>query len=160
MTARKANPRPTGGPRPGAGAPRGPRKSTIERALVAERQVLESRAAGRKLAKEVLEEFMLVFAGMAATNQPKPGVNGQPSGNVTDFVKYAELAIHCAERLAPYQSPTFRAIITTPPPPPGPEGAYTTGLEIELTDQTAIARVYKQFVAMPAPKVLPRPGGK
>ena len=31
------------------------------------------------------------------------------------FQKYAALAIECARLLTPYQSPTFRAVIVTPP---------------------------------------------
>lgn len=142
-----------GGARPGAGAPRGPRKTTIERALIAERDVLASKAAGKKLAKEVLEEFMLVFAGMAATYQP---VETNPNKNPGEFVKYAELAIDCANKLAPYQSPTFRAIAVSamPPIPVGPGNQGITGLEIELTDQNAVARIYRTFMTGSTPKAL------
>ncbi|HEX2351840.1 MAG TPA: hypothetical protein VHJ16_03605 [Xanthobacteraceae bacterium] len=41
-----------------------PNKATIEKALVAARTVAGAKAVGKKLAKEVLEDFMPLFAGM------------------------------------------------------------------------------------------------
>jgi hypothetical protein len=61
-----------GGARPGAGRPRGPSKATIEKALIAERTVSEAKTSGKKLAKEVLEDFMLLFTGMASDFQIGP----------------------------------------------------------------------------------------
>jgi len=107
----------TGGARPGAGRPRGVRnKATIEKALIAEQVVARAEMTGRKLAKEVLDEFMHLFAGMAASTQPLPPGMPVPSGRAPDeakFEKYARLAIQCAKDLAAYQSPTFRAIAVT-----------------------------------------------
>lgn len=99
-------------------------KATIERELLAaraaEERVAAAEASGRKLGKEVLDEFMHLFAGMAATYQPlRPGTP-IPVGRTPDepqFEKYAKLAVHCARLLAPYQSPTFQAIMIAPPPP-------------------------------------------
>jgi len=55
-----------GGARPGAGRPCGPSKATIEKSLIAARTVTDANAAGKKLAKEVLEEIMHRMAEMAA----------------------------------------------------------------------------------------------
>jgi hypothetical protein len=45
---------------------RHPNKPTIEKALIAARTVTEAKAPGKKLAKEVLEDFALLVVGMAA----------------------------------------------------------------------------------------------
>jgi len=106
-----------GGARPGAGRPRGPSKATIEKALIAERTVSEAKTAGKKLAKEVLEDFMLLFTGMAAGFQiAPPGASPNLQGDEGKFWKYAQAAVDCAHKLAPYQSPTFRAVVVAPGP--------------------------------------------
>jgi hypothetical protein len=107
-----------------------PNKATVERQLIAAREaearVAEAHASGRRLGKDVLDEFMHLFAGMAATYQPLPTGMPIPQGRQPDeaqFEKYARLAVHCATKLAPYQSPTFQAIMVAPPPPdPGASG--------------------------------------
>src|SRR6185295_15957865 len=64
----------TGGARPGAGRKPGTlNKATIERALRAARQVADAKAAGRKLAVEVLDECMHLTMGMAAEFQKQAG---------------------------------------------------------------------------------------
>src|SRR6266566_3568735 len=84
---------PRGGRREGAGAPRGPRKATIARieaANISEQVVAAKladeklRNADKKLAKDVLEDFMLVFAGMAATYQPLRAGMAVPPGRQPD----------------------------------------------------------------------------
>jgi hypothetical protein len=72
----------------------------------------------KKLARDVIQDFMLHFAGMTAYYQPRPpGAALNPNADEGKFFAYAELAIKCASWLAPYQSPTYRAIeVTTPPP--------------------------------------------
>lgn len=96
-------------------------KATVEQIEIAERNLRQAKESGRKLAKEVLEEFMHVFAGMAAAHQPLPPGAVAQSGYTPDvekFEAYSARAIECAKALAPYQSPTFRAVITSPPPHP------------------------------------------
>lgn len=108
----------------GGGRPKGKKnRGTIEKerlaAEIAAKTVMDARAAGKKLAKEVLEEFMFLFAGMAATYQPLPPGTIAPAGRQPDdakFNEYAKLAVHCAQKLAPYQSPTFQAIMVAPAP--------------------------------------------
>mgnify|MGYP000735891981 CR=1 FL=1 len=97
-----------------------PNKATVERAVVAERIVRETEMSGRKLGKEVLADFMDVFAALATYHQPLPDGMTVPQGRKPDeakFEKYARLAIQAAKDLAPYQSPTFRAIQIAAPPP-------------------------------------------
>lgn len=128
-------------------------RGTIEKervaAEIAARTVMDARVAGKKLAKEVLEEFMFLFAGMAATYQPLPPGTITPPGHEPDpakFNEYARLTVHCASKLAPYQSPTFAAIaISTPglPVPSQPSGDNV----IRLDDPIALARVYARIVS-------------
>ena len=40
-----------------------------------------------------------------------------PHSDEAKFTKYATAACDCAKALAPYQSPTLRAIVVSPPPP-------------------------------------------
>jgi hypothetical protein len=112
-----------GGYRPGAGRKKGqPNKATLEKALIAENVVTEARATGKKLAKEVLDDFMGIFAGMAAYYQPLPaGTVALPGRrrrrpNEAKFENYAKLAVQCAKDLARYQSPTYQAIMVAPAP--------------------------------------------
>ena len=90
-----------------------PNKASQERALIAQQVKARADMAGRKLAKEVLDEFMHLFAGMAAAYQPLPPGTIEQEGREPDeakFEKWARLAIQCAKELAAFQSPTFRAI--------------------------------------------------
>jgi hypothetical protein len=123
-----------GGARRGAGRPRGPSKATLEKALIAERTVSEAKAAGKKLAKEVLEDFMLLFAGMAADFQiGPPGAAPNLRADENKFWKFAEAAIDCAHKLAPYQSPTFRAVVVAPGPDPN-QSEKTMRIRLKIFD--------------------------
>ncbi len=91
-------------------------KAVIEReriaAEIAARTVADARTSGKKLAKEILEEFMFLFTNVAAGHQP-----ASPQDVPSDvFKEYATLAVDTARKLAPFQSPTFQAITIAPPP--------------------------------------------
>jgi hypothetical protein len=114
--------------------------------LIAARTVAGTKAAGKKLAKEVLEDFMLQTAEMAVHFQPAPP--GSPKNRHADEAKfwtYARAAIECAQKLAPYQSPTFRAITVTAP---SPNERPLLGQDnvIPLDDPVALARIYARMV--------------
>lgn len=128
-----------GGPRPGAGAPRGPRKATLEREaqgrLAAERERLlleakasegerlikESQAQGRKLMKEIGYDLAHLFAGLAAFYQPYPQwridpatnkpANANPNFDERKFREYATLAANTARDFASYESPKLSAVM-------------------------------------------------
>ena len=104
----------------------------------------ETQMTGRKLGKEVLEEFMNMFGGMAAAFQPQPAVPGQSLtaqdmkrwGASTDeplFEKYAKLALKAASDLADFQSPKF-APVHAPAPPPGNREPITKKFTISIFD--------------------------
>jgi CBS domain-containing protein len=113
---------PRGGKRPNAGRRRGSKgKATIEKAIIAERDLAEAKASGRKLGKEVLDHYMHVFAEIADTERAaalaeKPEYASEHEAR---FERFARYAIDCAHKLAPYQSPTFRAFVVAPPPSQG-----------------------------------------
>lgn len=122
-----------GGPGRGQGRKKGvPGRATIERELRKARAMAEqalqdaarardavaavhaAKGAGQKLAKEVLEEFMMLFASMAAAHQPLPAGMPVPAGRSPDerkFKEYAVLARDTAKELAPFQSPRFSAVM-------------------------------------------------
>jgi hypothetical protein len=96
-------------------------RATIEKQLLAERITNEARMSGQPLGKEVLEKWMIIFDAKATElmNQPVP-VEQQASGQVKQVeefvkerdalvVKYGMLAVHCAQLISPYQSPTLKA---------------------------------------------------
>jgi hypothetical protein len=103
---------PRGGPRPNSGRKKGSRnKRSIG---IAERMVEAGGAStgpaapqltAKKLARDVLESFMLKFTDMA-----------EAETNPVKFERYARFAVHCAQSLAPYQSPTLRAVMEAPQP--------------------------------------------
>jgi hypothetical protein len=92
------------------------RLAEVERLRAQEMSVQESAAhtSGIKLAKNVLEDFMRLFAGMAARAQPLPPGVVPPPGyapNPAEFEKWAFLAVDAAKALAPYQSPRLAAMM-------------------------------------------------
>lgn len=99
-----------------------PNKATRERALLAKRVVEEQQGKpGRKLAREVLDDFMHLFTGMAAVYQPLSPGRLPDLHQVPDekrFLEFAQLAITTAAQLAPYQSPKLKAVFVTQETPP------------------------------------------
>lgn len=84
------------------------------RAANASEVVTQAKAAGVKLAKDILEDFMRLFAGMAAIHQPLPDGVEIPPGRKPDpekFLAFAKLAVSTASDLAPYQSPKLSAVM-------------------------------------------------
>ena len=120
-------------------------RATIERELLAERILNEnSSKPGRKLGKEVLEEFTVMFGGLAGAFQPQPSVPGAPitpadleawskGPKEPMFEKYAKLALKAAEALAQYQSPKF-ASVSVPAPPPPSTGAVRKKFTVGIFD--------------------------
>src|SRR5882757_5822417 len=105
-------------------------KASIERAALAARIIAEAEGKpGRKLGRELLEEFALMFGGLATAFQP---VGTGPGGAVTQtdletwaksykeplFEKYAKLAAKCTNDFADFQSPRLGRLQVAAPPPP------------------------------------------
>ena len=109
-------------------------KKTAEKALIAQRIIQEHDARGIPLAKEVLEEFMFLFADIAREAKPAPAKPGHKTKSTEIFDKYARLAVDCASKLAPYQSPTFRAIVVSPPPEQPKKGDNVRRFSLTIFD--------------------------
>jgi hypothetical protein len=75
-------------------------KKTLSRIAEAEAVVASSRAKGRKLALEVIEDYMQLFSALAMTSKD----------NEATFEKYARLTVETATALASYQSPKLKAV--------------------------------------------------
>lgn len=90
---------------------------------------------------------MHLTAGMAAHFQPT--APGQPRNPNEDAEKFWQAAAACREfarHLAPYQSPTFKAIqlMSAPPEPSRGDGAKLIGSNVvDIQDPLALMRVYK-----------------
>ncbi len=127
-----------------------PNKSTIEKHLkIAQELARQAGQPHKRLAKEVLEDFMHLTAGMAALYQPT--APGQPINAYANEEKFWQAANACrefAKALAPYQSPTFRAITVSAPPDERSKApvldlqANGDGKVIDLSDPVALQRVY------------------
>jgi hypothetical protein len=92
-------------------------KATIERELLAQRMLQHAPVGAiqnARLGKETLEKFMTLFDDLAEHYRPMPE---NPRADESKFTKYATAACDCARALAPYQSPTYRAIVVSSPPP-------------------------------------------
>jgi hypothetical protein len=86
-------------------------KATIERELLAHRMLQHAPAGATqnaRLGKETLEKFMTLFDDLAEHYRPFPE---NPRADEGKFTKFATAACECAKALAPYQSPTYRAIV-------------------------------------------------
>jgi hypothetical protein len=122
------------GSKPGEGNRGGGRKkgklnkATIERAALAERITAEAAMSGKKLGKELIEEFAVMFGGLAAAVQPEgTGPNGQVTRpdvlnwigtkQESAFERYSKLALKAASDLAEYQSPKLVPLHMASPAP-------------------------------------------
>lgn len=150
-----------GGFRPGSGRTKGVKnKATLLKeqvaAEIAARTAMDARREGKPLAKDVLEEFMLLFKSMAARHQPLPRNMPVPAGrdpNPALFKEYAELTVYTAKSLAPFQSPTFKAMAITLPGTgpgsgalPGDNAKPVEGKVIDLNDPNVAARAYLTLI--------------
>jgi hypothetical protein len=106
-----------GGKREGAGRPPGSRNTHSKNmALEARAAVAEARAQGRKLAKEIADDFMHIFANMALEVRPvtererKHGVPPNPKGDEAKFKALSAILLSWVSVLIPYQSARFQQI--------------------------------------------------
>jgi hypothetical protein len=133
------------------GRPKGsPNKRTVEAIEQASREIGNIRKQGRKRAVEVLDEFMFSVGGMAAMYQnriiaPPAGQEAVSQADVEMFKWAVEMTEKFAKALAPFQSPTYRAINVTVGagdiPPPTPAQIADQGKTID--DPQALMRFYQ-----------------
>lgn len=88
------------------------RRAMLSKAFEAGSQLEAAHVEKRKLAKDVLRDFMELFAGMAAFHQPWPKDRGKnPNEDRAEFMRFAELAVGTAKDLAPFESPRYSAVM-------------------------------------------------
>lgn len=129
-------------------------KATTERlereriAKQAQQEVDKARRENMVLGKDMLERFMMTFAGMAAHHQPVPAGQVAQPGRKPDeakFLTYAKLTVETARDLAQFQSPKFKAIQIVAPPP-NPVVPLADGNVVQIDDPVAMARVYQRMI--------------
>jgi hypothetical protein len=123
----------------------GKNRATIEKAALAERIIAEAEGRpGRKLGREMLEDFATMFGGLAAAFQP---VGTGPNNTLTEvdlelwaksykepmFEKYAKLAAKCADAFADFQSPRMSRVQVAAPPP-SPKGPIIKEFTLSIFD--------------------------
>src|SRR6516225_6471089 len=106
-----------GGKREGAGRPPGSRNTHSKNMVLEARQaVAEARAQGRKLAKEVADDFMHIFANMALECRPvtareiERGAKPNPKADEPKFRMLSAILLNWVSCLIPYQSPRFQQV--------------------------------------------------
>lgn len=115
---------------------------------------------GIKQSEEVLREFMILFAGMAAHHQPLPPGAISPPGheaNEHKFEKWARLAVKTAEALIPYERPSFRAINVPAPAAGADKGPRKRRFTLDVFEGARHAgRVIDgKVVELPSPTAAP-----
>jgi len=87
------------------GRKKGVRNKTTQRRIdAAERAIELTRAGGKRLARDVLEDLLEVFSAVAMSNQH----------DLKEFEKYAKLSVDIASALIEYQTPKLRALMVNP----------------------------------------------
>src|SRR5262245_53963972 len=82
-----------------------PNKKTLSRIAEAEQVVASGKKGGRKLAVDVLGDYMALFSALASTSRD----------DEAKFEKYALLAVEVAAQLASYQTPKLKAVFIPDP---------------------------------------------
>lgn len=130
-----------------------PNKATIERELEAARALDKSRALGRPLARDRLDELLDVALGAMQRHQPvtKEMVDrARAAGNANvkeskgdwdGFGDWWDRAAFAAKALAPYQSATYKAIAVQMAPIAEPARAPADNVR-QIDDSNAVSRVY------------------
>jgi hypothetical protein len=123
-------------------------KATVEREINAAAVIDRARREGRELAVDVLEKLMKVAEGAAAINRPTEQKKYK-DGDWKLFAEWFDRTAFCAKALAPFQSPTFKAVAvdvrsTTPAPM---QQLSPPPLQIEgPTDQNSSVKCYLRAI--------------
>jgi hypothetical protein len=122
--------------------------------------VLSNAAGYRKLAVEELEDVLPIVKSVVAYHQVKvmrAGPTGalEITGKLDDFKEWLRLFIETCAKLAPYQSPTFKAIAVMDPPLPSGPSIPDVGDFVRSGDPVAAAKVYQLLMQAPRQLHLP-----
>lgn len=146
-----------GKPRRGGRVKGTPNKRTLEameKEQITKQISTEVRSVpSRKLAKEVLEDWMFIFQSTAAPFQNRVALamqaNTAPMASDYDGLqRWGELVIHTAKMLADFQSPKFRAVqLMTNPIAPLIEPPRNDN-RLDLDDPVALVRHYQRTMKL------------
>jgi hypothetical protein len=120
-------------------------------ANAAKREIARAQAKQVPLGKDALSTFLGIFMSRAShynsrgtepdPDDPKKVRDKNPNANEAKFEKWARLAVDTAKAVAPYQSPTFRAIMMAPPPPENaPKRRFTLTIHDTRNGSTVVAQ--------------------
>jgi hypothetical protein len=124
-------------------------KRTVQKLNEASQHISEIKRQGRKRAVEVLDELMHTAVGAAASYQQRMLAAGDKAaaGDIELFWLAMKCAGDFAKALAPFQSPTFKAIAVTVGPPDQAVPAAANDLGRVTTDDPAVLlRIYQQTI--------------
>lgn len=134
-------------------------KRTIQKLNEVAQQAGEIKRQGRKRAVEVLNELMHSTGGMAAVYQQRVIAAGEAAkASDVEMFKWAmEMTGTFAKALAPFQSPTFKAIAVTVQPEGEDESALSPAGEdgkLMIDDPAALMRIYQKTIKQIPMKVI------
>lgn len=119
-------------------------RKLMARAEVLQRELEDHRPpAGTQLSKEILGKFAHNCAAMAMKLMPAFQDSGEPvyrfKGHEKVWLQMMDLTLKYANGAAPYQSPTFRAVIVTPPAVDQKPGDTARVINLKIFENTGTA---------------------
>jgi hypothetical protein len=118
-------------------------------------EIERAKAKQVPLAKDAMATFLGIFMSRAGFYNskgidPTTKKDRNPNADEARFEKYARLAVETAKSLAPYQSPTFRAIMMAPPPP---DNAGPRRFTLTIHDGRGKTAIVETNAALSAPTI-------
>lgn len=123
-----------------------------EEAKRAEREKAAQEKAHIPLGKDMLEDYMVAFAGIAAIYQNKllaeyQATETMNTATLNEFERWGSLTASTAKSLADFQSPKFKAIaMMTAPADNNNDGKMIDGKVTRINDAVGAQRVYVNIV--------------
>jgi hypothetical protein len=119
----------------------------------ARKEVDDAYNRNKKLGKDMLEQYMMAFHGIAAIHQNNiaqavsAGQEIAPA-DLAGFKEWGKLVVDTADKLADYQSPRFKAIAVVAPPPSANGTELKRGDDniYRLDDPVMISKVYANLI--------------
>jgi hypothetical protein len=131
---------------------------TLARAWAIQEELEDHRPPpGIELSKEILGKFAHNCAAVAVKLMPVFKETGEPvfrfPGHKELWFQMMQLTREYARDAASYQSPTFRAVMVTPPPPDRPQGDDAVVINLKIFENTGTAVALREEMASNSPLV-------
>jgi hypothetical protein len=131
---------------------------TLARARAIQEELEDHRPPpGTELSKEILGKFAHNCAAVAVKLMPVFKETGEPvfrfPGHKELWFQMMQLTREYARDAASYQSPTFRAVMVTPPPPDRPQGDDAVVINLKIFENTGTAVALREEMASNSPLV-------